>query len=214
MLGGLSPAIASKLARPTPSAPTIDQIQMRRDQGYEVVSDSNARLSPQAADKLASQIEGTLGTRKATRLMNPKAAIAADDIAADLRASPPTISEVDEARQWIGQNVAGSVENGERRIGQTMKQVIDDHLDSLEPQDVTGTNNAEEIVAALKGARAEAQKVYKSELFEAEDTGLIAKGLRRAATTGSGGNVVNAHRQSIRRVLETPSCGLGFPRKN
>mgnify|MGYP001796145680 FL=1 len=37
--------------------------------------------------------------------------------------------------------------------------------------------------------------------------------MRRAATTGSGGNVVNAHRQNIRRVLETPKLRAGFSKE-
>ena len=171
MLGGLSPVAASRAARPSPKAPTLEELQAQSNAGYDAVRDSGATLSPQSADALAGGIEGTFGTRPATRRMNPKAAVAAEELAGDMRQRPPTISEVDEARQWIGNNVAGSNEAGERRLGMMMKDAIDSHLDQLQPGDITGTNRPGEVVDALIGAREKARRVHKSQLFEAEDTG-------------------------------------------
>lgn len=210
LAGGLSPVAASRSMRPSPKAPTLEELQVQSNAGYDAVRESGATLSPQSADALAGGIEGTFGTRPATRRMNPKAAIAAEELAGDMRQRPPTIAEVDEARQWIGDNVAGSNEAGERRLGAMMKDAIDSHLDQLQPGDVTGTNRANEVVEALTGAREKARRVHKSQLFEAEDTGLVAKGLRRAATTGTGGNEINAIRQNVRRVLENPKLRRGF----
>ena len=133
-----------------------------------------------------------------------------DEIAGDLRTAPPTISEVDEARRWIGQNVAGSREAGEARIGMAMKDGIDSHLDNLQPGDLTGTNRPGDVVETLKDAREKAHRIYKSQIFEAEDVGAIEKGLRRAAVSGTGGNEVNALRQNVRRVLEDPKLRKGF----
>lgn len=210
LAGGLSPVAASRAMRPSPKAPTLEELQAQSNAGYDAVRESGATLSPQSADALAGGIEGAFGTRPATRRMNPKAAIAAEELAGDMRQRPPTIAEVDEARQWIGDNVAGSNEKGERRLGMMMKDTIDSHLDQLQPGDVTGTNRPNEVVEALTGARDKARRIHKSQLFEAEDTGLVAKGLRRAATTGTGGNEVNAIRQNVRRVLENPKLRRGY----
>ncbi len=210
MMGGLSPVAASRAIRPSPKAPTLEELQAQSNAGYDAVRESGATLSPQSADTLAGGIEGTFGTRPATRRMNPKAAIAAEELAGDMRQHPPTISEVDEARQWIGDNVAGSSEAGERRLGVMMKDAIDGHMDQLQPGDVTGTNRASDVVSALTDAREKSHRIHKSQLFEAEDTGMIAKGLRRAATTGTGGNEINAIRQNVRRVLENPKLSRGF----
>ena len=210
LLGGMSPVAASRAMRPSPKAPTLDELQAQSSAGYEAVRESGATLSPKSSDALAAGIESAFGTRPATRRMNPKAAIAAEELAGDMRQRPPSIAEVDEARQWIGDNVAGSNEAGERRLGMMMKDAIDNHLDQLQPGDVTGTNRANEVVAALTGAREKSRRVHKSQLFEAEDTGLVAKGLRRAATTGTGGNEINAIRQNVRRVLENPKLRRGF----
>lgn len=210
MLGGLSPVAASRAMRPDPKAPTLEALQAQRDAGYDSVRASGATLRPQSADALASGIEGSFGTRPATRRMNPKATIAAEELAGDMRQRPPTISEVDESRQWIGDNVAGSNEAGERRLGMAMKDSIDNHLSQLRPEDVTGTNRPEEVVSSLMDAREKANRIHKSQVFEAEDTGVISKGLRRAATTGTGGNEVNAIRQNVRRVLENPKLRRGY----
>lgn len=210
MLGGLSPVAASRAMRPDPKAPTLAALEAQRDAGYDAVRASGAALRPQSADVLASGIESTFGTRPATRRMNPKAAIAAEELAGDMRQRPPTISEVDESRQWIGDNVAGSNEKGERRLGMAMKETIDNHLNQLRPEDVTGTNRPEEVVSSLMDAREKASRIHKSQVFEAEDTGQFAKGLRRAATTGTGGNEVNAIRQNVRRVLENPKLRRGY----
>ncbi|WP_336099188.1 hypothetical protein [Roseovarius sp. CH_XMU1461] len=210
LAGGLSPVAASRALRPSPKAPSVEMLKAEADAAYEEVRNSGATLSPASADALAGRISGTLGERAATRKLNPRAAIAADALSKDLRSAPPTIAEVDQVRQWVGKNVAGSNEAGERAIGVQMKNAIDNHLDTLTPSDVSGTNRAHEVVSTLQGAREKAHRVHKSQLFEAEDTGAIAKGLRRAATTGTGGNEINAIRQNVRRVLENPKLRRGF----
>ncbi|WP_298974355.1 hypothetical protein [uncultured Roseobacter sp.] len=210
LLGGGSVVAERRSMRPGPKAPSLDDLKSQSAAGYDSVRESGARLTPQSSSDLAASIEDQFGQLPATRRLNPKAAIAAEEIAGDMRTSPPTISEVDEARCWIGQNVAGSREAGERRLGAMMKGKIDDHLDNLSPADVTGTNRSDEVVATLKDAREKAHRVHKSQIFEAEDTGAIEKGLRRAATTGTGGNEINAIRQNVRRVLKSPKIRRGF----
>lgn len=207
--GGIAP-MAGHMMTPKPRAPSLPELGASRDAGYDAVRRSNAALTPQAADDLATRLEGTLGSRKATRRMSPKAAAAVDELAPEFRSTPPTISDVDDARSWIGTNVAGARDPSEARLGVQMKSRIDDYLDNLQPTDVTGTNRASEVIDTLTDARDKAHRIHKSQIFEAEDTGAIAKGIRRAATTGTGGNEVNAIRQNVRRVLENPKLRKGF----
>lgn len=203
LLGGLSPLAATRITRPP--APTMEELRQVETQGYGTVNQSTARLSPEIASKLADDIEGAFGKRSAAaRKMNPKAAVAAKAIADDLRRNPPTITEVEEARRWIGQNVAGSTDLGERAIGVQMKQRIDAFLDGLQPNDLTGSNDAQGLVNNLKTARNATKRRKKAELIEAEDTGLVDRGINRAATTGTGGNELNAIRQNVRRILDNP----------
>ena len=85
--------------------------------------------------------------------MNPKASGAADAIAEDLRTNPRTLSQINEARRWIGQNVAGSADASERAPGVEMMRRIDAYLDRLQPADMDGTNDAAALVDDLMTAR-------------------------------------------------------------
>lgn len=92
-------------------------------------------------------------TRSQRRKMNPRASGAADAIAEDLRTNPRTLSQVNEARRWIGQNVAGSADASERTRGVEMMRRIDAFLDRLQPADMDGTNDAAALVDDLMTAR-------------------------------------------------------------
>ncbi|MEM1372343.1 MAG: hypothetical protein AAGG72_08990, partial [Pseudomonadota bacterium] len=209
LAGGLSPIAASRAIRP--KAPTLDGLRRTAEAGYSAVEQSTARLRPEAAAKLADNLEGVFGKRSlAARKLNPKASVAADSIAADLRENPPTIQELEEARRWIGRNVAASSDASERALGVAMKKQIDDYLEALKPEDLIGTNDARSVVAQLKSAREATSRLKRAEIFEADDVGLIDQGLRRAATTGTGGNEINAIRQNIARVLKNPKLIRGF----
>ena len=85
--------------------------------------------------------------------MNPKASVAANAIVEDLRTNPRTLSQVNEARRWIGQNVSGSADASERAPGVEMMRRIDAYLDRLQPADMDGTNDAAALVDDLMTAR-------------------------------------------------------------
>ncbi|MEM8978165.1 MAG: hypothetical protein AAGD04_01655 [Pseudomonadota bacterium] len=183
----------------------MEDLKAEEAQGYGEVNQSRATLTQDGANRLADEIESAFGKRRvAARKMNPKADVAAKAIADDLRSKPPTLQEVEEARQWIGQNVAGSSEKGERAIGVSMKRSIDIFLDKLQPSDLVGTNDPGGLVNELKRARNATARRKKAELISSEDTGAIDRGINRAATSGAGGNEVNAIRQNIRAILENP----------
>jgi hypothetical protein len=86
-----------------------------------------------------------------------------------------------------------------------MKQEITDYLDNLKPDDVTGSD-PEAAVSALREGRDMTRRIKKSEqIAEA-----LMKGERRAATSGTGGNEVNAIRQNIRAILDSPKKRAGY----
>lgn len=200
LAGGLTPAALTRQARPR--VPSTDDLRGIEASAYGAVEQSTAKLSPKAAQLLADDIANSFGSRTtAARKMNPKAAVAADAIAEDLRAHPPTLAEVNEARRWIGQNVAGSADASERAIGVEMKRRIDAYLDNLQPTDVVGTNDAAGLVGELKAARQATTRRKKAEVIEAPDTGVLARGETRDAI---GGSESGAILQRLRSILENP----------
>ncbi|MEM7686970.1 MAG: hypothetical protein AAF293_19215 [Pseudomonadota bacterium] len=166
------------------------------------VDQSAARLSPEAANRLADDIANSLGfTRSQRRKMNPRASRAADAIAEDLRTNPCTLSQVNEAHLWIGQNVAGSADASERALGVEMVRRIDAYLDRLPPACMDGTNNAVALVDDLMTARNATTRRKKAEVLEAPDPGLLARGeTRDAIGGGKSGRVL----QCLRNIPENP----------
>lgn len=204
LVGGITPSMATR-TRPD-AAPTAEQLTAGRDAGYEAVEQSQVRLTQEARDQLVNNIAARVRTDGLNPARNPKAASMVETI--NGLPANPTIAEVETMRQIIGRDVAGAREPSERLLGANMKGEVDTFLDNLTPTSVTGAG-AEETVAALRSARQLAARIFKVQNLSG-DTGAITRALRRAASTGTGGNEVNALRQNIRVILDSATKRRGF----
>lgn len=204
LVGGITPSMATR-TRPD-AAPTAEQLAAGRDAGYEAVEQSQVRLTQASRDQLVNNIAARVRTDGLNPVRNPKAASMVETI--DGLPANPTIAEVETMRQIIGRDVAGAREPSERLLGANMKGEVDTFLDNLTPTSVTGAG-AEETVAALRSARQLAARIFKVQKLSG-DTGAITRALRRAASTGTGGNEVNALRQNIRAILDSETKRRGF----
>ena len=204
VIGGATPAVAT---RPRPAAaPTTEQLKAARDARYAAVEQSQVRLTQEARDRLVNSIAARVRTDGLNAVRNPKAASMVQTI--DALPANPTIAEVETMRQIIGRDVAGANEASERLLGVNMKAEVDAFLDNLTPASVTGAG-AEETVAALRSARQLAARISRVQDLSG-DTGAITRASRRAASTGTGGNEVNALRQNIRAILDSDKKKRGF----
>jgi hypothetical protein len=122
----------------------------------------------------------------------PRANATVDDIAA---LPPKSLYEVEEARRLAGRNVAANAD--EAAIGVQMKKTIDDYLTNLGPNDVVGAD-PDAAIALMRDARRGSHQAFKAE----EILNKEMRGETRAATTGTGGNEVNATKQNIRQVFD------------
>jgi len=68
-----------------------------------------------------------------------------------LKGREPTLSELDQVRQFLG-DVAGSIDPGERRLGMMMKDALDDALSELKASGFV-TTELQKGVSALEAAR-------------------------------------------------------------
>jgi hypothetical protein len=182
------------------------QLTTAKDAGYEAVEQAQVRLTQEARDQLVNNIAARVRTDGLNPVRNPKAASMVETIT-ELPANP-TIAEVETMRQIIGRDVAGAKEPSERSLGVNMKGEVDTFLDNLTTTSVTGAG-AEETVAALRSARQLAARIFKVQNLSG-DTGAITRAIRRAASTGTGGNEVNALRQNIRVILDSAKKRRGF----
>lgn len=196
MLGGGASVAGMYAATPAPRAPTLDTLKARQGAAYDVVNASPAQVTPQAATRL----HGAVNARAASDGMDPFLAPKADRTRAIIEGLiSPKLSEVEKMRRLVGRDVAGALDPTERAIGMGMKDEITAFLDNLTPQDVTGANPAP-VVSALTEGRDMTRRIKKS-----EDIGQrVYRAENRAATSGTGGNEVNAIRQNVRAILDDP----------
>lgn len=194
MIGGIGgSALASRLTPAIQSVPSLDDLKAKAHDKWSAVQSGNTQLTPQASADLENRLRGTISSQRATNpALFPRANATMDDIASNPNTS---LYGVEENRRLIGRNVAKDA--NEASVGVAMKREIDDYLNGLKPADVTGAS-PEQAVDDLFTARKTTHQVKKAESVLNKEM----RGETRAATSGSGGNEVNATRQNIRALFD------------
>jgi hypothetical protein len=206
LAGGLSPIAASRNLRTGPTAPTYEDVAAGRDAAYQAVENSGTTINQQSRDGLLGRMDNMALREGVHPELHPRATVRIRNM--ENMPTNPTISQVETQRQLIGRDVAGSAEAGEARIGVMMKNEIDEYLGSLTPGDTMG-NNPSEAIASLRTARELAQRAFRINELSG-NTGAITRAMRRASTSGTGGNEVNTVRQNIRAILDSDARRRGF----
>lgn len=192
MLGG--GAAAGAVSRMTPEygpTPTTAELKTKANDLWSAVKAAPATLTDDATDALKANIRGALPEGQMAELAYPQAygmAGAADTL------KNPTIYDVEQTRRLIGDAVASNPQ--ESRVGVTMKNAIADYLDGLDNSAVNGDVSG--VVDDLAAARNTTSRVKRSEEIE----NAAMRGETRAATSGTGGNEVNAIRQNVRTIFD------------
>lgn len=202
LLAGMGTAGGAVAMRPGPRAPSLDEIRRGRDAAYQTVRESDATVGPEGLSRLKLGVQREMAKADADEILHPKATRAAERLR---ELDEPTIGKIDQRRQYIGADVAGASDAGERRIGYKLKDEIDRFLGTLRPEEMRG-GGADEVVSALERGRALHAKAKKAETLET----AIAKAERRAATSGTGGNAINTTRQNLRAILDDPRKARQF----
>ncbi|AIM40649.1 MULTISPECIES: hypothetical protein [unclassified Sulfitobacter] len=197
MVGGLSPIAASRAARPSAKAPTMEDLRSRQGAAYDAVDNSQARLSPELRDDLIARIQGRAKGMEMDEFMHPKASRTVDRM--DSLEPSPRIADVEKKRRLVGRDVAGSTDPAESAIGVGMKEEIDDYLNSVAAEGNLGAG-AKETLSNLQEGRDMTRRIKKASDID----NRLYKAENRAATSGTGGNEVNAIRQNIRQILDDP----------
>lgn len=194
MLGGAGGAgLASAFTPRLEAVPTLDDLKAREDRLWGVVDADQSRLTDTATGDLAARVKGALPDSQLAEAAYPNAFKMADTVGA---MKNPRISEVVEGRRIIGDSVAGLP--AESRVGVGMKGEIADYLAGLKPTDLQGGADPEATLDAFFAANRTTAQIKKAESVLNKEM----RGQTRAATTGTGGNEVNATRQNIRGLYD------------
>jgi hypothetical protein len=188
----LTPAIKKVSVKP------LEELAQAKDAAYDAVERTGVKYAPQSLQSAAQSIRQTIGSQLDPDLHSNVVKVL-KNIEDRFSKGPLSIKEVDNARQFVSENLLDKQRtDAERRFGKIIKEGIDDFVNSAGPADVVG-GRADDAANAINTARDMNTRFKKSEeVFEA-----LEMAANRAGSSGSGGNIDNATRQQMRRVLET-----------
>jgi hypothetical protein len=180
---------------PKPKAvPNADDLRVQTRAAYTAADDAGVTYAPEALDDLADRITAKVGEFRINPARHPKAASMLEDING-LRGEPMTLTQLDQLRQIVRRDVANAPDEAERFFGQKMIDEIDDFIAGSPKVNAGSADDAASLISNARDLNTRFRKVESVE----EATG---RAVRRAGSTGSGGNEDNAIRQNIRALRE------------
>lgn len=203
ILGGAGAVRGAQAMRPGARAPSLDDLRAVQGDAYATVEASPARLTGVASDDLKAALNQRMAAENIDPYLHPKASRTLERFG---ELDQPTIHQIEQRRRLVGRDVAGALDPSERYLGQAMKDEIDTYLARLQPGQVQSNSPVDEVIEALGTGRQMTQRIKKSEMVD----NAIYRAENRAATSGTGGNEINATRQNIRAILDDPRKRRGF----
>lgn len=179
-----------------PKIPTAEDVRQGAQAAYGAADSAGVIVRPEAVSRLRDNMQRNLAEFGYAPEINPGVSGVLNNLARN-EGQNVTLKGLETLRRTAN-NLGASIEPSTRKIGQRLKGEIDGFIDDLKPGDVLA-GDSRAAVDAMKEARSLWQRSSKAEaLAEA-----LGKAELRAASTGSGGNVDNATRQNVRRLLES-----------
>lgn len=193
LAGGMGAAGVSMMMPKRAPVPSLDDVKRQANSAWDKVNNSDTALTAQGVQEYTDRLSRRLADERATDArLYPRANAAAESVADN---TDKTLGGIISDRRFIGRTVAKNAD--EASAGVAMKKEIDDFLKSLDAQKASGSdvagsvddfNRANDLTSRVKRAEA----VLNKEM----------RGDSRAATSGVGGNSVNAQRQNIRAIFD------------
>ena len=196
--GGLAGGLASSV-RVAPAARTppvkVANLRSAKNAAYDAADQAGVSYAPPAFERLVDDVANDLQSARLNPARNPKAASMLEELQG-MRGQAPTLTQLDDLRQIVRRDVAGSP--SEKFFADRIIKQIDAFTDSAGPQDVL-SGSADDASTLIRTARDLNTRYRKVESV----TTALDRAERRAGRTGSGGNVDNATRQNLDRILDT-----------
>lgn len=193
--GGIGSRMAGLGGTPSVVRPGIEEQRAIASDAYSQVRADPRTLSEPLAQSLADRVSSRMAEENINARLQPNAASVLQAIMQDTQA-PLRLEDVEQLRRLTTDAIPATASRSERRLGQIMRQEITDFLDEL--NDPVADLLREGRAATRRGSAA-------ADVERSMDRAVL-----RAASTGSGGNEINAIRQNLRRIIETPRLARSF----
>lgn len=180
-----------------PTIPQLDDIEQAARSAYQRAEQAGVAYTPQAVDKLRTNVVQSLTDIGYDPALQPGAAAIVRRLE-ELQGQNVTLSGLDTLRKVASNGFVPGNASNNKAISSIIEK-IDDVIGSPSAGDVL-MGNAQGGAEALQEARSLWSRIAK--VNKVQDA--ISRADLRAASTGSGGNADNATRQNIRRLLEKP----------
>jgi hypothetical protein len=212
---GIADVTLPKGASKLKDVPTGDELKAAGRAAYKGADDAGVVVAQPALKQLNASVAEDLAEFGYKPQLYPRIKVAIDDIEdiatkLDENGMPvhATLKGLEQTRRVV--NAAGkSLEPSERLLGAKIAERIDELIDRLDQPGMTIMGDAAKGAGALKEARGLWHQARKAELIE----NAIDGAKLRASTTGSGGNVENAIRQELRKLLTNRKTARSFNRE-
>lgn len=177
--------------------PSVDDLRAAGQAAYQQADQAGVIFSPKAVERLKMDIGRKLVDMGYDPALQPGAAAVVRRID-DLAGRNVTLSGLDSLRKVASNGYVPGNKSNNKAISDIVN-AIDELVTNPSAAEVL-TGNAQAAAGALKSAREMWSRVSKAERV----ADAISRAELRASSTGSGGNVDNAIRQNLRRILEKP----------
>lgn len=179
------------------AAPSVDDLRAAGQAAYQQADQAGVIFSPKAVDRLKTQVQQKLTDIGYDPALQPGAAAVVRRLE-NLSGQNVTLTGLDSLRKVAANGYIPGNRSNNKAISDIIS-AIDDLVTNPKASEVL-TGNAKAASDALKTAREMWSRLSKADRVSE----AISRAELRAASTGSGGNVDNAIRQNLRRLLENP----------
>lgn len=173
----------------------IEDQKMRAADAYDVVRADTRVLPQDSVDDMALGISERMDAARMKPRLHPGSAAILDAILQD-SSGPMRIEDIEDLRRITTQSLPATAADGDRRLATIMTGEITDYLDKLDDPVADALVDGRNAHRRVKAAEAVADAAKKAE--------------RQAAKAGSGGNEINAMRQRLSSIIETPRKSRSF----
>lgn len=197
--GGATGALGSIGANKANKAaiPSVDDLRAAGQAAYQQADQAGVIFTPDAVNRLKMDVGKKLVDIGYDPALQPGAAAIVKRIE-DLAGQNVTLTGLDSLRKVAGNGYVPGNKSNNKAVSDIIS-AIDDLVTAPKPNELL-TGNAQAASDALKTAREMWSRLSKSERV----SDAISRAELRAASTGSGGNVDNAIRQNLRKIVENP----------